>query len=231
MFAFHTSAARRFGAALVFAGLIAVPLGAADVLAQAVTIGGGATTAPAADPASESASTPSAQTEMTSETGAAPDAAEAAATGDAADDTTTAMIDPAAAERGFKVWRGSDCAGCHGWAGNGDKIGENPKGPNLRELDYDAATLKEIILCGRPGTLMPSHDRDAYVVDPCYGMTLEDVGADKPPVGKPMTSEEADDIVAFIQQDLFGKPQRPSIEECQRYYGKKPLCNSYAPAE
>jgi cytochrome c len=48
--------------------------------------------------------------------------------------TELATVDPAAAERGFKVWRGSDCAGCHGWAGNGEKIGENPKGPNLRPL-------------------------------------------------------------------------------------------------
>jgi mono/diheme cytochrome c family protein len=142
--------------------------------------------------------------------------------------TEVATIDPAAAERGFKVWRGSDCAGCHGWAGNGEKIGENPKGPNLRVIEFDAATLKEVILCGRPSTLMPSHDPKAYDDDRCYGLVEADLGKTKPPKGKPMTSEDADDIVAFIQQDIMGKPERPTLEECQRYYGKKPLCNMYA---
>ena len=156
---------------------------------------------------------------------AAQDASSAASSEPA---TEVATVDPAAAERGFKVWRGSDCAGCHGWAGNGEKIGENPKGPNLRALSYDAATLKEVILCGRPGTLMPSHDPKAYDDDRCYGLVAADLGDTKPPKGKPMTSEAADDIVAFIIQDLLGKPEKPSLEECQRYYGKKPLCNMYA---
>ena len=142
--------------------------------------------------------------------------------------TEVAAVDPAAAERGFKVWRGSDCAGCHGWSGNGEKIGENPKGPNLRELAYDAAILKEIIMCGRPATFMPSHDPKAYVDDRCYGMVAADLGKTAPPVGKPMTSEQADDIAAFIIQDIQGKPTKPTLEECQRYYGKKPLCNMYA---
>lgn len=139
-----------------------------------------------------------------------------------------AAVDPAAAERGFKVWRGSDCAGCHGWSGNGEKIGENPKGPNLRVLEYDADILKEIIMCGRPATFMAFHDERAYVDDRCYGMVFADLGNTAPPKGKPMTDSQADDIVAFIIQDLYGKPERPSLEECQRYYGKKPVCNMYA---
>lgn len=54
------------------------------------------------------------------------------------------------------------------------------------------------------------------------------LGKTQPPVGKPMSDTEADDIVAFIIQDIQGKPERPFLEECQRYYGKKPLCNMYA---
>ena len=126
------------------------------------------------------------------------------------------------------MWKGSDCAGCHGWSGNGEKIGENPQGPNLRALDLDAATLKEIILCGRPSSKMPSHDTKAYVDDRCYGLTKADLGMDTPITGKPMTADQADDIVAFIQSDLYGKPVRPTVEECQRFYGKKPMCNMYA---
>jgi hypothetical protein len=142
--------------------------------------------------------------------------------------TDVAAVDPAAAERGFKVWRGSDCAGCHGWAGNGEKIGENPKGSNLRAIEFDAATIKEVVLCGRPSTLMPSHDPKAYDDDRCYGLLAADLGDTKPPKGKPMTASDADDLVAFIMQDIMGKPERPTLEECQRYYGKKPLCNMYA---
>ena len=158
----------------------------------------------------------------------AQDTASSEAASSGAPVTELATVDPAAAERGFKVWRGSDCAGCHGWAGNGEKIGENPKGPNLRPLTYDAATFKEVILCGRPSTRMPSHDPKAYDDDRCYGLLAADLGDTKPPKGKPMTDAEADDIVAFIMQDLVGRPEKPTLEECQRYYGKKPLCNMYA---
>ena len=143
----------------------------------------------------------------------------------------TAEADPALVEQGFKVWKGQDCIGCHGWAGNGERIGENPTGPSLRALDYDAATLKEIILCGRPGTAMPSHDPRAYSDDRCYGMTKADLAGVNLLKGRDMSDAEADALVAYMMESMLGHPNQPSQEDCKAYYGGKPFCNKYPTAE
>jgi mono/diheme cytochrome c family protein len=150
-----------------------------------------------------------------------------------AQETTTAAteIDPVAVERGFAVWKKQDCIGCHGWAGNGERIGENPTGPSLRALDYDAATLKETILCGRPGTPMPYHDPRAYKDDRCFGMTAADVGTQQLIKGKAMTSAEADDLVSYMLDSMLGRPDQPNQDECRAYYGAKPFCAKYPAAE
>lgn len=154
-----------------------------------------------------------------------------------ADETTeaeasaeVAAIDPAAVERGFEVWKGQDCIGCHGWAGNGERIGENPEGPSLRAIQMEAEFIKEVILCGRPGTQMPYHDPQAYVDDRCYGMTKADAEGLSLLEGKPMTAEEADDLVAYMQAKLIGRPDAPSQEDCKAYYGAKPFCDRYPTA-
>lgn len=138
--------------------------------------------------------------------------------------------DPATVEAGFQVWKGQDCIGCHGWAGNGERIGENPTGPSLRALDYDAATLKEIILCGRPGTPMPYHDTNAYKDDRCYGMTRADVGDLQLLQGKSMTEAEADDLVIYMQERMLGRPDQPNQDDCNAYYNGKPFCKNYPTA-
>lgn len=143
----------------------------------------------------------------------------------------TAAADPALVEEGFAVWKGQDCIGCHGWAGNGERIGENPTGPSLRALEYDAATLKEIIMCGRPGTAMPSHDPDAYTDDRCYGMTRADLEGVNLLKGRAMTSGEADALVAYMIENMQGRPNEPNQDDCKAYYGAKPFCNKYPTAE
>ncbi|MBN9334530.1 cytochrome c [Devosia sp.] len=148
-----------------------------------------------------------------------------------AQDTAAAEIDPALVEQGFKVWKGQDCIGCHGWAGNGERIGENPTGPSLRALEYDAATLKEIILCGRPGTAMPSHDPRAYSDDRCYGMTKADLAGVNLLKGRDMSDAEADALVAYMMESMLGHPNQPSQEDCKAYYGGKPFCSKYPTAE
>jgi mono/diheme cytochrome c family protein len=143
-----------------------------------------------------------------------------------------AVADPALVEEGFAVWKGQDCIGCHGWAGNGERIGENPTGPSLRALDYyDAETLKEVILCGRPGTAMPSHDPRAYKDDRCYGMTKADLAGANLLEGRAMTSGEADALVAYIMGKMVGRPDQPNQDDCKAYYGGKPFCNKYPTAE
>ena len=149
----------------------------------------------------------------------------------AQDTAEVAAADPALVEEGFAVWKKQDCIGCHGWAGNGERIGENPTGPNLRALDYDAATLKEVILCGRPGTAMPSHDPRAYSDDRCYGMTRADLAGQDILKGRDMSSAEADALVAYMQASMLGRPTEPSLEDCQAFYGGKPFCKKYPTAE
>lgn len=144
-----------------------------------------------------------------------------------AQETAVAEIDPAAVERGFDVWKGQDCVGCHGWAGNGERIGENPEGPNLRALEIEPQFIKEVILCGRPGTKMPYHDPRAYSDDRCYGMTEADLDGMEILEGKRMTSEEADDLVAYMQAKMIGRPEQPAKEDCQAYYGNRPFCEKY----
>ena len=149
----------------------------------------------------------------------------------AQDAAAVAAADPALVEEGFAVWKGQDCIGCHGWAGNGERIGENPTGPSLRALDYDAATLKEIILCGRPGTAMPYHDPRAYTDDRCYGMTKADVEGVDLLKGRAMTAAEADALVAYMEDRMLGRPDAPNQDDCKAYYGGKPFCNKYPTAE
>ena len=153
------------------------------------------------------------------------------ATPSQAQDTAVAAADPALVEEGFQVWKGQDCIGCHGWAGNGERIGENPTGPSLRALDYDAATLKEVILCGRPGTAMPYHDPRAYSDGRCYGMTQADLEGVNLLEGRPMSSGEADALVAYMLDKMLGRPNEPNQDDCKAYYGGKPFCNKYPTAE
>lgn len=149
----------------------------------------------------------------------------------AQDATETPAFDPAQVAAGFAVWKKQDCIGCHGWAGNGERIGENPTGPNLRALDFDAETLKEVILCGRPGSLMPSHDPRAYSDDRCYGMTKADLGGQEILKGRDMTDAEADDLVAYMLSSMLGRPTEPTREECEAFYKGKPFCKKYPSAE
>ena len=139
--------------------------------------------------------------------------------------TVETAADPEAIDRGFAVWKSQDCIGCHGWAGDGQRIGENPEGPSLRALEMDAEVLKEVILCGRPGTLMPYHDPRAYADDRCYGMTRTDLEGLNMLEGRAMTSEEADDLVAYMFARMIGRPETPNQEDCRAYYGERPFCD------
>lgn len=132
--------------------------------------------------------------------------------------------DPAQIERGYVAWKNQGCVGCHGWAGNGERIGENPKGPNLRAIELDAEMIKEVILCGRPGTQMPYHDPAAYSDDRCYGMTRADTAGMELLRGKDMNESTATDLAAYIVANLIGRPEQPNRDECEAYYGKRPFC-------
>jgi mono/diheme cytochrome c family protein len=138
--------------------------------------------------------------------------------------------DTAAVERGFDVWKAGGCVGCHGWAGDGKRIGENPEAPSLRATELDDASIIEVVLCGRPGTAMPYHDPKAYTDDRCYGMTKADVEGVQLLEGKPVTAEEAVDLVAYMRAKMIGRPPEPNQDDCKAFYGEKPFCGRYPTA-
>src|SRR5262245_3197676 len=72
---------------------------------------------------------------------------------------------------GLELWKKTGCADCHGSFANGEKQrDEAPTGANLRTSRINAAELKVVISCGRPGgTGMPAFDEGAYKVRACYG--------------------------------------------------------------
>src|SRR5947207_13849613 len=70
---------------------------------------------------------------------------------------------------GLEVWKSSGCADCHGSFADGEKQrDEAPTGANLRTAKLDAAALKLVIRCGRPGGAgIPAFDERDYKVRAC----------------------------------------------------------------
>jgi len=156
---------------------------------------------------------------------AAPAADEAPVAGEAA------AVDPAVLQRGKEVWgEGAGCGGCHGWAGDGQKIGPTPPGPSLRITALDAAGLSEVIRCGRPGTAMPSHEREAYRDDRCYGVTKADLGDQVPTRGKSLSARDLEALVAYILHDMKGRGPA-TLAECEEFFEPgSSRCNIYKDA-
>jgi mono/diheme cytochrome c family protein len=128
------------------------------------------------------------------------------------------MGDP---ERGKTVYRSTgDCMRCHGWPADG-KTGVHlraPPGSNLRDSTLDAEALAEVVRCGRPGTPMPYHDRQAYRDEACYGMTMSDFDEDDRPVqGKTIRDEDIANVVAYLQEQVIGRG-KPTLEECGEFF-------------
>ncbi len=123
----------------------------------------------------------------------------------------------------------ANCLTCHGWDGNG--TGMHPrsvgKAPNLREFIKDAEILREIVACGRPGSMMPYHDRMAYRDDRCYGLVLADFTDDevKPKRGKTIRPTEIDNLVAYVMEFIIGRGDT-TLAECEIFFKPgHPNCN------
>jgi cytochrome c553 len=130
--------------------------------------------------------------------------------------------------RGRAVWKKSDCASCHGWAGHGRETEPIPPAPSLRQTELEADQIREVAQCGRPSTTMPSHDRLAYTDTRCYGMTREVIGKQRPPIGNALQPAELDDLAAYISTDIKGKGT-VTRAECEIYNGQGAAVCSYYP--
>ena len=114
----------------------------------------------------------------------------------------------------------AQCSFCHGWAADG--AGEpqsNGGAANLRQSFLNREQLIEVIMCGRPATPMPHFDEDAYTDKRCYGMTLDELGKDAPPMGEFLASREIDAVVKYLFAKAIGH-DAATYEDCVDFWGK-----------
>jgi len=132
-------------------------------------------------------------------------------------------FDPSAhdIENGKEIYEtDAQCLSCHGWDGNGR--GRNPRAPGkaakLRDTTLPAWAVREAIACGRPGTVMPYHDRMAYRDDRCFGLVMADFEGDTPPEeGESIRPEEMDDLLAYLMTHIIGEGET-TLEDCHEFY-------------
>jgi mono/diheme cytochrome c family protein len=123
-------------------------------------------------------------------------------------------------ELGKRVYKKANCVGCHKWHGGGGG-GYGGAALSLRATQLDRDQLLEVVRCGRPGTRMPYHDRNAYKTTKCYdGMTKADLGDDFPAQAAIFLREqEIEAVVDYVQTDLQGKGE-PTKADCIAFWGE-----------
>jgi hypothetical protein len=119
---------------------------------------------------------------------------------------------------GLEVWKSSGCADCHGpFADGNPEDGDYPIGANLRTTRLDTAGLKLTIMCGRPGTGMPSFDEGAYRVRACYERPLGAAPDNLQPTPRTLSLAEIDALIAYLQARIVGHG-KITREECASYF-------------
>lgn len=134
---------------------------------------------------------------------------------------------PASAQDGGDIWAKAGCFNCHGNLATGGEDNAFPTGPNLRRSGLDAATLRDVIACGLPGSPMPANLTGAYTETPCFGMPLGPA-PDVTVVGG-LTAEEIDVLVEFLMTNVLGVT-RVTRENCAAFFGgnpNDPTCLAY----
>lgn len=147
----------------------------------------------------------------------------AAAIGALASSTATIAQDQDKVKAGLEVWKNSGCAECHGSFADGEKQrDEAPTGANLRTARLDAAALKLVISCGKPGGAgMPAFDEGAYKIRACYGRPLGAPPDNLYPAGTTLTPDQIDAVIAYLQARIIGRG-RITKQECLAYYEDRP---------
>ena len=121
----------------------------------------------------------------------------------------------------------ADCAGCHKWHGGGGG-GYGGAALSLRNTHLDRAQIVETVGCGRPGTGMPYHLRDAYDDKKCYGLTREALGKMMPMAANTfLRPGEIATIVDYVLAEVKGKGE-PNYAQCIAFFGEgSRVCNIY----
>lgn len=142
------------------------------------------------------------------------------------------MAPPADAEGvrthpGAAVYKASGCMNCHKWHGmGGSGYGGTPI--NFRETFLDRDEIIEVIACGRPGTAMPMHHRNAYGRYDCYGgLTLEDLeGATPGRSAIRLSSRQMKNLAEFIVDHFKGRSNDIVESDCRIFFGDSRICKN-----
>jgi mono/diheme cytochrome c family protein len=141
--------------------------------------------------------------------------------------TAALAQEDAKARAGQEIWRSSGCVDCHGPFADGERDDDDyPMGANLRSTRLDAAGIRLTIMCGRPGTGMPSFDAEAYRVRACYGRPLGEVPDNLQPTPRTLSLDEIDALVAYLQARVVGHG-KVTRAECLLYYESKADCDDF----
>jgi mono/diheme cytochrome c family protein len=131
---------------------------------------------------------------------------------------------------GKHIFRKANCMGCHKWDGSGGG-GYGGDALSLRATQLTREQMIETVSCGRPGTGMPFHLRDAYddPAKPCYGLSRDDLGAQMPPE-PPVTylrRPEIEAVVTYVIDVIKGKGAT-TLTECLAFWGDgSRVCNIF----
>jgi mono/diheme cytochrome c family protein len=128
-------------------------------------------------------------------------------------------VPPSAAADGKAIYEKANCVGCHKWHGGGGG-GYGGAALSLRATRLDRDQLIEVVRCGRPGTRMPFHDKNAWSSGGCYGIDPKTLGNDMPPAAPELlTPEETASVVDFVIAHQKGKG-RPNRADCIAFWGE-----------
>ena len=132
--------------------------------------------------------------------------------------------------RGLATWKSAGCADCHGKFADGNPDDDDfPTGADLRTTRLDSAALRQTIMCGRPGTGMPSFDEGGYVERSCYGQRPGTRPGNLQPTPRMLSEQEIDDVITYLEARIIGRG-KITREECLAYHeGQDDACEDYKP--
>ncbi len=133
-----------------------------------------------------------------------------------------AQADQATIDLGRRVYRDTAvCKFCHGWHGKGERVEGQGYGADLTKTELERDDIIEVVRCGRIGTWMPRHGRQAWKGDDkCYGLTVAEVGDDVPntPEKAYLRDEQVEAVADYIIAVYKGKEM--TLENCTAFYGE-----------
>jgi mono/diheme cytochrome c family protein len=131
---------------------------------------------------------------------------------------------------GLATWKSAGCVDCHGKFADGNPDDDDfPAGADLRTTRLDTVALKQTIMCGRPGTGMPSFDEGAYVERTCYGQRPGTRPAYLQPTPRMLREEEIDEVIKYLQVRIIGRG-KITRDECLAYHeGQDDACEDFKP--